>query len=148
MQKNLNIRLRAQACATLCLAFMLSLGMLLNASVSSASDASIKAQLEAVGKKLVQQAAKNILPHQNNKAVTQEGSAFAARYVDVAEESLVTEMHQAQGNDRVGTIKYTEVHYVCRGATKAAALKAPCTVEKRRNMTEIVAYTKGKWLYH
>ncbi len=135
---------------TVSVGVFLALGLVFIPSLHNAhaSDATIASQLQDVGKKLVSQAAKHVLPHKNNKSVTQEGAAYVARYVEIDEKSLVTKLHKAQGSERVGTIKYSELHYVCRGATKEAALNAPCTVEKRRNMTEIIAYTKGKWLYH
>ncbi len=113
-----------------------------------AAEAAIEKQLQAIAKKLVRDAAQNVLPKKTQKAVTQEGATFEARYIEIDENSISTELHKGNGNDRVGSIQYKELHYVCVGATKAQALAAPCSLERTRKMTEIVAYTKGKWLYH
>ncbi len=129
----------------LCLTLALCFGL---QSAAFASEAKIKAQFDTIAKKLVHDAAKNIMPHKNSKAVTKEDGVFKARYIEIDESNVMTEIHHASGNDYAGTVKYRELFYVCTGSTKAQALAAPCSLERTRSMTEIVAYTKGKWLYH
>ncbi len=112
-----------------------------------ASDAAMKASLQTAAQRLVQNAANNVLPKQSHKAVVQERGSYAARYVSINTKNVHTEIRKGQGQSYVGIVKYQEQHFVCRGATKAAALKAPCSKERTRNMTEIIPHAQGKWLY-
>ncbi len=133
----------------------LCVGMVLTCAVSfmgqdiaHASEARVKAQLDAVATQLVNHAAQNVLPKPSQKAVSQEGGAYVARYIAIDTTNVSTQLHKGQGQDYVGMVKYNELHFICKGASKAEALQAPCSRERTRKMTEILAYTKGKWLYH
>ena len=47
----------------------------------------------------------------------------------------------------VGFIRYAEHVYECRGASKSAALSAPCEKIKTRNLNEMIRYDGKKWQY-
>ena len=113
------------------------------------SEEVIQTKLDAVGKKLVGAAAKTVSPSMKAKAVAADGKAFVATYVEVDESTLKTEMRPGTGPGAqyVGIIKYLENHYECRGATKAEAMGAPCTMVKSRRMNELIRYDAGKWSY-
>lgn len=108
----------------------------------------LKEKLDIVGKKLVQDAAKNVTPSIRAKAVAPEDKEFVARYVEVDVPSMTTEVRPASGagGKYIGVIKYLENYYECRGKSKDDALKAPCTMVKSRRMNELIRY-EGKWIY-
>ncbi len=118
------------------------------ATLGMASEASVKAKLDAVAATLVQHASQNLLPKPSKKAVSQEDGYYVARYATIDTAHVSTQLMQGQHGGYVGTIKYTEQYFACRGASQAQALSAPCSLERTRKMTEIIAYTDGKWLYH
>lgn len=111
----------------------------------------VQAKLDVVGKKLVSSAAKTVSPNIKTKAVAPapDGKGFVASYVAVDESTLKTELRPGTGpgGQYVGSIKYLENHYECRGATKAEAMGAPCTMVKSRRMNELIRYEAGKWSY-
>ncbi len=137
-----------QKISTIFLPMALVCALCLTGNLALASDAGVKAKLDTVAATLVRDAAQNLLPKPSNKAVSQEDGYYVARYAAINTQNVVTELMKGQGGDYVGIIKYEEQHFACRGASKAEALKAPCSRERTRKMTEIIAYTKGKWLYH
>lgn len=108
----------------------------------------VKQKLDVVGKKLVQDAAKNVTPSVHAKAVTPEGKEFVARYVEVDVASMTTEVRPASGpgGKFIGVIKYMENQYECRGTSKVEALKAPCSMVRSRRMNELIRYD-GKWTF-
>lgn len=108
----------------------------------------VKVKLDEVGKKLLQNASKTVTPNINAKAVTSEGTAFVASYVDFDIGSLSTEVRESTGagGKYVGVIRYVENHFECRGTTKADALKAPCNMVRSRRLTELIRYD-GKWIF-
>lgn len=111
----------------------------------------VQAKLDAVGKKLVSSAAKTVSPSAKAKAVAPapDGKGFVATYVAVDESTLKTELRPGTGpgGQYVGSVKYLENHYECRGATKAEAMGAPCNMVKSRRMNELIRYEAGKWSY-
>ncbi len=111
------------------------------------SEAVIKEKLHTLGQKLVQTAAKNVVPRKSQKAVRKEGNAYIASYVEIDTQSLRTELRPSETKGKyVGLIKYHEHHYQCRGASQQEALKADCIRSRSRNLTEIISYS-GKWIY-
>lgn len=108
----------------------------------------VQQKLDAVGKKLVRDAAVNVTPSIKNKDVVKDKDGYVAKYVAVDTNTLVTEVRPSTspGSQYIGCIKYVENIYECRGKTKSEALKAPCTVVKSRRMNELVRY-EGKWTY-
>ncbi len=146
MQKLLRVFFTMTLTCGLCFASLLS--VIAGANPALASEAKVQAQLDKVAATLVQHAAQNLLPKPTKKAVNQENGQFVARYAAIDTANIATELMKGQKGSYVGTIKYTEEYFVCRGASKAEAVKAPCSLERTRKMTEIIAYSKGKWLYH
>ena len=108
----------------------------------------VRTKLDDVGKKLVQNASKTVTPNVNAKAVTNEGGAFVARYVEIDGTNLSTEVRESTGagGKYVGVIRYMENHFECRANTKADALKAPCNMVRSRRLTELIRYD-GKWIF-
>ncbi len=111
------------------------------------SEAAIREKLQTLGQRLVQIAAKNVVPHKTKKAVKVEGNTHVAYYVEIDTTSLRTELRPGETSGYyVGLIKYKENHYQCRANSKQAALKADCYRTRSRNLTEIISYD-GKWRY-
>lgn len=108
----------------------------------------VQQKLDAVGRKLVRDAAVNVTPGINNKDVVKDKDGYVAKYVAVDTNSLVTEVRPSTGpgSQYIGCIKYVENIYECRGKTRNEALKAPCSVAKSRRMNELIRY-EGKWTY-
>lgn len=108
----------------------------------------VQQKLDAVGRKLVRDAAVNVTPSINKKDVVKDKDGYVAKYVAVDTNTLVTEVRPSTGpgSQYIGCIKYVENIYECRGKTKNEALKAPCTVAKSRRMNELIRY-EGKWTY-
>lgn len=109
------------------------------------SEAQIKQELDQKGKKLVAQSARTIMPNQANKQVKHVGKEWIASYIHVDPNHVVTELRPG-ANGYVGFIRYTEDFMECRGATKQAALSAPCTRVRTRNMKELIRYDGNQWL--
>ncbi len=108
----------------------------------------VQQKLDAVGRKLVRDAAANVTPSIKNKNVVKSKDGYVAKYVAVDTNSLVTEVRPSTspGSQYIGCIKYVENIYECRGKTRSEALKAPCSVVKSRRMNELIRY-EGKWTY-
>jgi len=109
----------------------------------------VKQDLDKVGKTLVNNAAKNILPNIKSKAVAPgSDGGFVASYVEVDASDVRTEaVPSAESGKYVGSIRYAENQYECPGKSKADALKAECHMVKSRRMCEMIQYEKGKWNY-
>ncbi len=129
---------------SLSVCFGLWLGLsLTTSSVALAAEESFK----AVAKTLVEHVARNVLPKESSKAVRKEGSGYVAYYNSVNPTQYTTEVRNTDGKNFVGLVRYKQDEYVCYGATKAEALKAPCKVKSSSNMTEIIAYANGRWIF-
>lgn len=110
------------------------------------SEAQIKAELDQMGKKLVGQSSRTLLPNKANKEVRQSGGQFVATYNQVDTNNVSTEMKPgATAGQYVGIIRYNEQIFECRGATRQAALAAPCEQARTRRMTELIHYDGHKW---
>lgn len=107
---------------------------------------SVKLKLDDAGRKLVVKAAATVTPSIDKKAVSPDGNGFVARYTLVDTSEVVTEVIPATGSGGkfIGSIKYRENMFECRGATKEAALAAPCEKVKSRRMNELIRYDT-KW---
>lgn len=108
----------------------------------------VTAKLQEVGQKLAQNAAKMVTPNKSAKAVTNEGGAYIARYVDIDASALTTEVRESTGagGKYIGVIRYVENHYECRAGTQTEALSAPCVIARSRRVTELIRYD-GKWIF-
>ncbi len=127
-----------------CLCILLGLGLILSTySVAMAAENSLK----TVAKRLLQDVAQNLVPKESSKAVRKEGSGYEAYYYGINPAEFTTEVRDADGNHKTGFIRYKQYEYVCKGATKAEALKAPCRVKGSKNILEMLAYANGKWMY-
>jgi hypothetical protein len=109
----------------------------------------VKVELANVGRTLVDNAAKNIMPNIKAKAVkADDKGGFVASYVEVDASDIQTEaIPSAESGKYVGAIRYTECQYECPGKNKAEALKAECRMVKSRRIKELISYEKGKWHY-
>ncbi len=138
MQKTVKALKSLSICLGLCLGLTMA-----TVSVAPAAEESFK----AVAKSLLRQVAQNLLPKESNKAVRKEGAGYVAYYNSVKPNEYTTEVRNSAGNDKVGLVRYKQYEHVCYGATKAEALKAPCKVKGSTNMTEVIAYHNGKWIF-
>lgn len=109
------------------------------------SEAQIKRELDAMGQKLVNQSARTILPNQANKEVKKVGNDWVASYVHVDTNNVRTEMNPGANGQYVGFIRYQEDFMECRGATREAALSAPCTKVRTRSLRELIRYDGKAW---
>lgn len=108
------------------------------------SEAKIKAELDAMGKKIAGQASRTLLPNKANKQVKQAGNEWVATYLQVNPNEVTTEMkHGSTGY--VGIIQYKEHRFECRGTSKSAALAAPCSEAGARNVRELIRYDGKAW---
>ncbi len=116
------------------------------ASKGSKSEAQIKKELDAMGQKIAGQAARTLTPNKAHKEVVKRGNEWVATYIDVDTSRVRTEMRpSATPGQYVGIIRYQEEIMECRGATKEAALSAPCTQRSTRNLREMIAYDGKRW---
>lgn len=113
------------------------------------SEESIKAKLDSMAKQLVARAAATVSPSKIKKAVTPDGAGYVARYTEVDTTAVETELIHSTGKSGgkyIGSIKYREMQYECRGKNQSEALDAPCERVKVRRMNELVRYD-GKWVF-
>lgn len=113
------------------------------------TEADIKAKLDTMAQQLVVRAANTVAPSKMQKAVTPETNGYVARYTEVDTTEIVTELIQSTGKNGgkyIGSIKYREIQYECRGKSQGEALQAPCEKVKVRRMNELVRYD-GKWVF-
>jgi LysM repeat protein len=107
----------------------------------------VKLELANVGKTLVNNAARTIMPNAKAKAVAPgDSGGYVASYVVVDTSDIRTEViPSAESGKYVGSIRYVENLYECPGKSKAEALQAECRVVRSRRINELVRYEKGKW---
>ncbi len=118
------------------------------AAKGARSEAQIKAELDQTAQKLVNQSARTLLPNKANKEVRQAGGQWVATYNEVNTKNYSTEMKPGSTPGMyVGIIQYTENIFECRGATRQAALSAPCEQARSRRMRELISYDGKKWNY-
>ena len=109
------------------------------------SEAQIKAELDKMGQKLVNQSKRTLLPNKAHKEVKTVGSEYVATYLEVDTNNVSTEMRPGANGQYVGFIRYQERVFECRGATRQAALSAPCTQVRARNLNELIRYDGKEW---
>lgn len=109
------------------------------------SEEQIKKELDAMGQKLVNQSARTLLPNQAHKEVAKKGSEWVATYFHVDTNNVRTELRPGANGQYVGFIRYQEEIMECRGATKQAALSAPCKKVGSRRLNELIRYDGNAW---
>lgn len=109
------------------------------------TEAQIKAELDKMGQKLVAQSKRTLLPNKANKEVRKVGDQYVATYLEVDTNHVSTEMKPGANGQYVGFIRYQEHVFECRGATRQAALSAPCTEVRARNLNELIRYDGKEW---
>lgn len=118
------------------------------AAKGARSEAQIKAELDQTAQKLVNQSSRTLLPNKAHKEVRQTGGQWVATYNEVNTKNFSTEMKPGSTPGMyVGIIQYTENIFECRGATRQAALSAPCEQARSRRMRELISYDGKKWNY-
>lgn len=115
------------------------------AAKGAKSEAQIKAELDAMGKKLAAQSARTLLPNRSKPEYKKVGSDWVASFIDVDTNNVRTEMRPGSNGQYVGFIRYQEKFMECRGATKEAALKGTCTQVRTRNLNELIRYDGKMW---
>lgn len=114
-------------------------------SKGAKSEAQIKAELDQMGRKLAAQSARTLMPNQANKEVKQIGGQWVATYITVDPNRVSTEMRPSKNGQYVGFIRYQERIMECRGASRQAALSAPCNQVRARNLNEMIRYDGHQW---
>lgn len=110
------------------------------------SEAQIKAELDAMGKKLAAQSARTLIPNRAKPEYKQVGKEWVASFIDVDPNQVTTEMRPGSSSGQyVGFIRYQEHFMECRGATKQAALTGSCTQVRARNLNELIHYDGTAW---
>lgn len=110
------------------------------------SEAQIQAELDATAKKLVAQAARTVMPSKASKSVRQSGKEYIASYVEVDQTSMSASMSKgASAGTYIGSIRYLEKVFECRGKNKKEALSAPCNQVKAKRMNELIQYNGKAW---
>jgi hypothetical protein len=110
------------------------------------TEAAIRAELETTGRKLTAQAARTLRPSKDEKEVKKEGNEFVATYLEVDVATLSTEMRPgSSAGHYVGFVRYQERIFECRGASRQAALSAPCKNLKNRRINELIRYDGKAW---
>lgn len=115
------------------------------ASKGAKSEARIKAELDAMGAKLVAQSARTLLPNKANKNVKQVGGQWVATYMNVDTQHVTTELRPGSNGQYVGFIRYQEEVMECKGPTREAALSAPCQKVGARRLNELIRYDGKEW---
>lgn len=116
------------------------------AKAAPVSQSRLEADLYRTGQGLVGRASRTVMPSKAHKEVRKVGKEYVATYVEVDTDSLTTEARKGP-RGYVGFIRYSEHVYECRGASKSAALSAPCEKIKTRNLNEMIRYDGKKWQY-
>lgn len=116
-----------------------------SAKKGAKSEAQIKAELDKMGHKLASQSARTLLPNKANKEVRKVGNQYVATYLEVDTSNVSTEMKPGANGQYVGFIRYQERIFECRGATRQAALSAPCTQVRARRLNELIRYDGNTW---
>lgn len=115
------------------------------AAKGAKSEAQIKAELDQMGRKLAAQSSRTLLPNKSNKEIKQVGGQWVASYIDVRPDEVRTELRKGASGQYVGSIRYSEHFMECRGATRQAALSAPCQEVRSRNLNELIRYDGKQW---
>ena len=116
------------------------------AKAAPVSQSKLEADLYKTGQSLVGRASRTVMPSKAHKEVRKVGKEYVATYVEVDTDSLTTEVRKG-ARGYVGFIRYSEHVYECRGASKSAALSAPCEKIKTRNLNEMIRHDGKKWQY-
>lgn len=114
-------------------------------SKGAKSEAQIKAELDAMGKKLASQSARTLLPNKSKPDFRQVGKEWIASYIDVDTNRVSTEMRPSSNGQYIGFIRYQERFMECRGATRQTALQGNCVQTKTRNLNELIRYDGKAW---
>ncbi|MDR2819520.1 MAG: translation initiation factor 2 [Desulfovibrio sp.] len=110
------------------------------------TEAVIRAELETTGRKLAAQAARTLRPSKAEKEVKKEGNEFVATYLEIDAATLSTEMRPgSSAGHYVGFVRYQERIFECRGASRQAALSAPCRNLQNRRINELIRYDGKAW---
>ncbi|MBD5642035.1 MAG: translation initiation factor 2 [Desulfovibrio sp.] len=109
------------------------------------SEAQIKAELDAMGKRLAAQSGRTLLPNRSKPDYKQVGGEWVASFIDVDTSHVTTEMRPGANGQYVGFIRYQERFMECRGKTKQGALNGSCTQVKTRNLNELIRYDGKAW---
>lgn len=111
------------------------------------TEAQIKAELDAMGKKLASQSARTLLPNKSKPDFRQIGKEWVASYIDVDTNNITTELRPSpNGNGQyVGFVRYQEKFMECRGATRQTALSGNCQQVRARNLNELIRYDGKQW---
>lgn len=109
------------------------------------SESRIKAELDAMGKRLASQSARTLLPNRSKPDYKQVGGEWVASFIDVDTNNVTTEMRPGTNGQYIGFIRYQERFMECRGKTKQAALNGSCTQVKTRNLNELIRYDGKAW---
>lgn len=117
------------------------------AAKGAKSEAQIREELDATGKKLATQASRTRMPNKSNPEYHQSGGVWTARYIEINPASVRTSMSPGTSKGLyTGRVSYQEKTIGCKGATKAAALSGTCTQIKASNVTELIRYDGKAWL--
>ena len=117
------------------------------AARSAKKEATVRAELDKVGRKLAAQAARTVMPSKSSKQVKQRNKEYVATYVEIDASNVTTEMRPGTGGQYVGVVRYQEKIYECRGKSRTAALKAQCEQVRSRRLSELIRYDGRKWQY-
>lgn len=109
------------------------------------SEAQIKAELDAMGKRLAAQSARTLLPNRSKPEYKHVGGQWVASYIDVDTNHVTTEMRPGANGQYVGFIRYQERFMECKGKTKQEALKGSCVQVRTRNLNELIRYDGRMW---
>lgn len=109
------------------------------------SEAQIKTELDAMGKRLAAQSARTLIPNRAKPDYKQVGGEWVASFIDVDTNNVTTEMRPGSNGQYVGFIRYQERFMECRGKTKQAALNGSCTQVRTRNLNELIRYDGKAW---
>jgi len=111
------------------------------------SEATIRAELDKVGKKLAAQASRTVMPSKSSKQVRKVDDGYVATYVQIDTTNVSTEMRPGTGGQYVGVVRYQEQVYECRGKSKKEALSAQCSQTRSRRLSELIRYDGKAWQY-
>lgn len=111
------------------------------------SEDTIRAELDSVGRKLVRQASRTVMPSKSSKQVKKVNKEYVASYVEIDTDDVSTEMRPGSAGQYVGVVRYLERMYECRGKSKKAALSATCEQIRSRGVRELIRYDGKAWQY-
>lgn len=92
-----------------------------------------------------------VIPSKSKKEIIQNSDgSWTARYTEVDVTTLNTSVRVPEDQryvQYVGYMRYVDVEYVCKAASKEAALAGPFQVKSKEGLTELVKCMNGKWGY-